>query len=102
MRESRTVAGSPFARVKYGLFAGSGVPGTLRYSSALRELRKQGAEDTAKELERVKTVAGSSCPTHGELADPIIGILDNRVAFICPWCSGAAILAAWEAEGNRS
>lgn len=89
-------------RVKLGLFAGGGVPGLLRYSSALRELRKQGAEAAAQELERAKAAAGSSCPHHGELKDPIIGILDNRVAFVCPWCSGDAILAAWEAEGNRS
>lgn len=91
-----------FASVKLGLFAGRGVPTTLRYSSALRELRKQGAESAAKELERDKLAAGSSCPTHGELADPIVGILGNRVAFCCPWCSGADVLAAWEAEGERS
>lgn len=39
------------------------------------------------------------CPTHGPITDPIVGMLDGSLAFACPWCSGPAMLAAWQAEG---
>ena len=52
------------------------------------------------EADRAKA---AHCPTHGELRDPAVFIAgegaDRRVAFICPHCSGADVLAQWEREG---
>lgn len=92
--------------MKFGLFPagipGRDQPGKLRFSSAVSALRNQGALDTLAELERLRELHGKRCPTHGELKDPILAILGEQVAFICPWCSGPEILAAWEAEGRLS
>ncbi len=83
-----------------GAFA-EGVPTVLRFSRARASLVADGASPEAlAELDRDKATAGSRCDTHGELEDPIVGLLGGRVAFVCPWCSGPTILAAWEAEGR--
>jgi hypothetical protein len=88
-----------FGKVKLGLFDGE--PEALRWSTFRRRLHDQGADDTIAKIEADRLVAGSTCPTHGSLEDPIMGILDGRVAFVCPWCSGPEIQAAYEAEGKR-
>lgn len=87
--------------VKLGVFR-DGVPDQVRYSTSLSALRMQGADETAATLEKLKAEHGSLCAVHGELKDPVIGILGDQVAFVCPWCSGPEILAAWTAEGERS
>jgi hypothetical protein len=79
-------------------FAPSEVPPMVRYSTALKRLRALGA-DTA-EFERDKKVA-AVCPEHGEIADPVIALSTDRVAFACPWCSDPTMLKAWEEEGKR-
>ncbi len=96
-----------FNKIHHGVFARREGITSVRYSTYLRELRKQGTPaDALAEFERDKAQFGSSCPEHGELADPIIGLVgegkDARVAFACPWCSGSETLAAWEKEGMRS
>jgi len=81
-------------------------PQSLRFSTYVRGMRAQGLEASAAEFEADKAKYGSSCPVHGELADPVIGMVGEgstaRVAFACPQCSGPEILAAWEKEGMRS
>ena len=99
--------GVKFNKVHRAVFARREVPSSLRFSTYLRELRKQGAPaDALAEFESDKATYGSTCPTHGHIEDPIIGLAGEgaaaRVAFACPWCSGPATLAAWEKEGMRS
>lgn len=81
-------------------------PAIVRYSSALKKLREQGAHETAAQLTADKLRVGSHCPHHGTLEDPVIGTLGTsagvQVAFACPWCSGSEILAAWVKEGEVS
>jgi hypothetical protein len=79
-----------------------GLPQSVRFSTAMTALRRAGSDNAVAELERDRRECGSSCPQHGELKDPAIAILNGRVAFICPWCSGGELLAAWEKEGMRS
>lgn len=86
----------------YGVFDGVETPETVRFSTVVRALRRQGNEAIAQKLEAEQKAVGSRCDTHGELADPVIGLLGDRVAFGCPWCSGSAVLAAWEREGMAS
>ena len=67
----------------------------------IRELVAQGDSEIAEELAALKARVGSSCPTHGELSDPIIATLEGeRVVFCCPACSGSAVRARWEEEGK--
>ncbi len=92
----------PFAygEKRFGTFA-SGSTGPVRYSTALKRLRAiPDNEAHVAEFERDKEIA-SVCVTHGKVADPVIGIVGDRVAFGCPWCSDPAILKAWEDEGER-
>jgi len=70
----------------------------IRYSTALKRLRAHGA-DTA-EFERDKRI-GAVCPRHGDIEDPIIGMVGDVVGFACPWCSDPPVLKAWEEEGKR-
>lgn len=89
--------------VAEGYFDGPGMPETVRFSTAVRGLRRQGFEESALKLEELKRLHGSSCAVHGTLEDPIIGTVPHdQVAFGCPWCSGPDMLAAWEKEGMRS
>lgn len=79
--------------------AGSlGEPGRLRFSRIAGLL----PPDARAEFERERAIA-SHCPEHGELVDPAILLCgegaDQRVAFVCPWCSGPEILSQWEKEG---
>lgn len=100
--------GVKFNKVHQGVFARRAEAGSsLRYSTYLRELRKQGTpEEAIADFESDKAKYGSTCPTHGKMDDPVIGLVGEganaRVAFACPWCSGAEILNAWEKEGMRS
>jgi len=79
-------------------FKTSDTPPVVRYSTALKRMRAEGADTS--EFERDKTI-GAVCPNHGIIEDPIIGILSDRVAFACPWCSGATLFKTWEDEGKR-
>ncbi len=85
--------------MKYGFFGD--MPGCVRLSTCLRRLREQGAPlEAIEEVMRVHREHGT-CPTHGHLDDPIIGTVPpDQIAIACPWCSGASVLAAWEAEGR--
>lgn len=86
-----------------GVFAdGISPEGVVRFSTIIRSLRRQGAEDTARKLEEEQKAVGSYCALHGELTDPVIGLLEDRVAYACPWCSGEAVREAWEKEGMKS
>ena len=89
-----------FGETKIGTFA-PGAVGCLRFSTAMKRLRA-GAGDAAMaaEFERDKEIA-AVCVTHGKVADPVIGLVGDQVAFGCPWCSDPAILKAWEDEGER-
>ena len=92
----------PFAygEKRLGTFA-PGSSGPVRYSTCLKRLRAiPGNEADVAEFERDKEIA-AVCVTHGKVADPVIGIVGDRVAFGCPWCSDLAILKAWEEEGER-
>lgn len=85
--------------MKYGRFFGE--PGVLRMSTVLRRCREQNmSAEVASEVQRVAALY-PECPTHGPLADPIIGRTDSQIAIICPWCSDPEVLAAWEAEGGE-
>lgn len=103
--------GVKFNKVHHGVFARrSGeprLPESLRFSTYLRALKKQGTPAEAiAEFESDKAKFGSNCPVHGEMEDPVIALhgegAERRVAFCCPWCSGPEVLAAWEKEGQRS
>ncbi len=85
----------------------SGQPESVRFSTYLALLKKRGTPQAVlAEFERDQFFYGSNCPTHGELKDPVIGLVGTgpgmRVAFACPWCSSPEVLAAWEKEGMRS
>lgn len=73
--------------------------GTLRFSILVSKLLAEGADVT--EFVRDKEVAGSSCPVHGELEDPIVMLMPggDRVAFCCPDCSAPELKAQWDREG---
>lgn len=87
---------------KAGFFLG-GMPDRLRYSSLLSLLRASTCPiDQIDDFIALKARVGSLCVVHGELKDPAIGRVGDQVAFICPWCSGPEILAAWQAEGELS
>lgn len=74
----------------------------VRYSNALRNLRRHATPDRVAAFEADYEKFGSQCGTHGRIPDPIVGILVTtdgaRVAFACPHCSGPEVLAAWENE----
>jgi hypothetical protein len=78
--------------------------GPIRFSTAERLLREQGSGSAADELVRDKLAAGSECPVHGKLEDPIVVVSPEmgRVAFCCPRCSAPEILEAWEREGAEA
>lgn len=79
-----------------GTFAA--VPGLIRYSRILALLPMAARAEAERER-----LAAARCETHGQLEDPAIGLIgkgaDQRVAYICPWCSAPAVLAQWEKEG---
>jgi hypothetical protein len=76
------------------------LPGVLRFSTAVRALRRAGYEDTAAFLERHRE-REARCPEHGPLADPVIATVGTEhVAFICPRCSTPELRDAWEREGR--
>ncbi len=76
-------------------------PGVLRFSTAVRRLRESGEETGALEVEALKERVGSLCPIHGELIDPIMGILGKEIAFCCPQCSSPELFKAWQEEGEH-
>jgi hypothetical protein len=87
------------AAMKFGIFDGE--PEILRKSTVLRRCREMKMPpEVAAEIERVHAEF-PECPHHGRLEDPIIGRTATQIAIICPWCSGPAILEAWETEGRR-
>lgn len=73
----------------------------IRFSTMLRVLNRDGEKDLARKLE-VERQAIGACAIHGELTDPVIGILDDRIVYACPWCSGEAVRDTWEREGTAS
>lgn len=75
---------------------------SVRLTTIMRNLRKLGHVATAERIEEHHKLCPTKCETHGEIKDPVIGLLNNQVAFFCPWCSGSDVLARWEAEGNAS
>lgn len=85
-----------FKQQREGALAGSG---PVRMSTAARMLREKGAEKAATELEAEAKIAAPWCQKcERKIEDPVIGILGDRVAFVCPWCSAPEVLAKWEAE----
>ena len=94
--------GIKFDRVKAGTISGT-TPAAVRYSTAVRRARANGmSEENLAALEADRKQFGASCPVHGELADPVIGIVEgSMVAFACPHCSGPEVLKAWEDEGKQ-
>ena len=88
-----------FERVHCGVF--DGPPEVVRYSTAVQRLRDKHAPQKAlDEFERDRQIA-AICPTHGPIADPIIGLLGDRVAFGCPECSSEDVQARYDSEGKR-
>lgn len=78
-----------------------GLPCCLRFSTMCKRMAAAGADQpTLDKLEAMREKAGSSCPIHGELADPIVGMLHSELAFICPDCSDPKVKAQWVAEGE--
>jgi len=78
-------------------------PSVIRASRLLANLRQRGQCD-AQLVSRVEQlVVAAKCPWHGKLDDPVIGMVDAQagsyLVVACPWCSGSAVLARWEAEG---
>lgn len=75
-----------------------GPPELIRYSRMIGKLTPEVRAEA--ECERL---TAARCATHGLLDDPAIALCgegaDQRVAYICPWCSGSEILAQWEKEG---
>lgn len=92
-----------FGKARFGLMSIGGGGTILRYSSALRALRRMPNADgrAIKDFMRDKEIV-ARCDVHGPIADPIVGICQGRVAFACPWCSGPELLAAWKKEGDIS
>src|SRR5688500_6553992 len=74
----------------------------LRFTLLVRKLLADGADPA--EFVRDKEIAGSSCPIHGVLEDPIVMLMPggDRVAFCCPDCSAPELKAAWEREGAEA
>jgi hypothetical protein len=86
-----------------GLIATAEATSVVRLSSAAKRLREIGATEGADELERDAKIAAPWCQKCGrKIDDPVVGILGDRVAFACPWCSSPEVLAAWEQEGGAS
>lgn len=85
----------------------STLPARLRFSRCIADLRERAPELVPGLVELQRTI-GSRCPEHGELKDPIVGIVsgeswpeDDRIAFICPWCSSPEVREAWEREDPK-
>ena len=78
------------------------VPDLLRLSNLLKKLKAMGeeGEHSYETIQKLYKEVGNNCAVHGELVDPIVGLIGEQVAFICPWCSGPEMLAAWEAEDH--
>jgi hypothetical protein len=71
----------------------------LRVSLLARNLRAGGLHELAAKISAKAHV----CMKHGVVEDPIIAVVSPRhTQTFCPWCSGSAVLAAWEAEGRLS
>lgn len=74
------------------------LPDRLRFSRMAGLL----SPEARAEFERDRATA-AHCPKHGELKDPAVFLVgegsDRRVAFACPWCSGADVLSQWQKEG---
>lgn len=85
-----------------GYFSEGKTPGTLRLSTLLAKLKTmgEGGEHSYESIKRLHREVGDNCEVHGPLEDPIVGLYNEQVAFICPWCSAPEMLAAWEAEGK--
>jgi hypothetical protein len=87
-----------FNETVHAVFADGEAPPRLRYSRMVGLL----TPELRAEAERERAIA-ARCPKHGELKDPAIALVGEgegqRVAYICPWCSGPEILAQWEQEG---
>lgn len=82
----------------------STLPARLRFSRCVADLQAR-APELVPGLVQLQAEVGSRCPEHGELKDPIVGIVsgarwpeDDRIAFICPWCSAPEVREAWERE----
>jgi hypothetical protein len=74
----------------------------MRMSSILRRCREMNfVKDVESELRRV-WAENESCPVHGKLEDPIVGITKDSIAIACPFCSGEDVLKAYEEEGKRA
>jgi hypothetical protein len=94
----KTRMGKPVA----GYFNQKPEPGSLRLSSLLKKLKTMGdgGEHSYESIKKLHREVGDNCEVHGPLEDPIVGLVGEQVAFVCPWCSAPAMLAAWEAEGE--
>jgi hypothetical protein len=83
----------------FGLMSGSG-GGLIRYTAIIKHLEDQGEHELAKQTKREVEQAGNVCKEHGKLDDPIVGVepVRKQLVVACPWCSGEAVLATWEAQ----
>lgn len=72
--------------------------GLLRFSAICARIKKEG-DDPQKFIDTVNEI-GRTCPTHGYLKDPIIGVVANRnqIAVGCPDCSGSEVRKVWESQ----
>ena len=73
-------------------------PTSLRCSTIMRRLEADGAFDLAGNILRMQRDQ-AKCELHGDLEDPIIGLMNDRIVFACPHCSGDAVREAWLKEG---
>lgn len=80
-----------------------GKAGVVRFSTIVSNAaRGPNGPAIAAALDNSLRVTKPTCPTHGELKDPVLGIVENEPKFACPWCIGGEVLEAWKREGGLS
>lgn len=79
------------------LVGGLSQDGILRSSNAITRLRRM-SPDAAEAVELCRDTIGRLCTIHGHLDDPILTLLGEELAFVCPQCSSPEVFAAWQAE----
>ena len=79
----------------------------IRYSAIVARLKEDDGADEKflSDLANEIREAGMTCPDHGLLDDPILGIVVTaegpRLCVACPWCSGETVAALWESQAPK-
>ena len=104
---SKVSAAERLGVTRSAMFEGGNVPRVVRLTTILADLRRTGRVAEADAVAALHKQCGDRCPSHGELADPVVGLVrradgETQLAFACPWCSTPQVREAWEQEGRRA